>query len=261
MTIKISLPFIFTFFLFDQLLCLHATCWTKGTVRLPFKVILSHALGGFLNAKTMTLVVLLHCRHLQHQLPLWLWFLEGGLLHLSPRLSKFFASHLLHFSALFYHQHRIAHLPTVYQHAHRLHHHLHGTTAFDAALTGWGMPEEAFLLATELLLLGGPGLTPVSLSKHTLDIALANKTGHVALEGGNSVDNEHSDHHLLHNKNFGAFHCLLDVYMSTCHGEGYPVCLGRQVPGQGEQGSSLRVRRTEQHGITRLTFSHDESTL
>ena len=60
-----------------------------------------------------------------------------------------------HYSPLTYHVHRLSHLPTVYQHAHKLHHHLQGTTAFDATLYGWGMPEELVILPLELVMAAG----------------------------------------------------------------------------------------------------------
>ena len=55
-------------------------------------------------------------------------------------------------------------------------------------------------------------------------VTLGNKYGHVILEGDAAIDNFHADHHVIHNKNFGAFHCLLDLYLGTCaRGEGYPL--------------------------------------
>ena len=128
----------------------------------------------------------------------------------------------MHYSLTFYHQHRMAHLPTIYQHAHKLHHQLHGTTAFDATTFGWGMPEELVILPLELLLLAWTGLPPTMANLHVMTVSLGNKYGHVMLEGGAAIDNFHADHHVIHNKNFGAFHCLLDLYLGTCaRPEGY----------------------------------------
>ena len=253
--------------LVDQAVCLYITCWTRGAVRLPAAKLAAHAALGFLNTKTMSLVVLLHAAALHHRLPLGLCLLEGAVLHATHRLrwvhhygrdckcedshgklpfgyrhcgnqsirppdtlsiaqlpSKVLMGLTMHHSPTFYHQHRMAHLPTVYQHAHKLHHQMHGTTAFDATLYGWGMPEELIILPLELVVLAWAGLPPTLANLHAMAVGLGNKYGHVMLEGDAAIDNFHADHHVIHNKNFGIFHCLLDLYLGTCaRREGYPL--------------------------------------
>ena len=70
----------------DQAVCLHITCRTRGAVTLPAAKLTTHAVLGFLNAKTMPLVVLLHAAALGHRLPLGLCLLEGTLLRATHRL-------------------------------------------------------------------------------------------------------------------------------------------------------------------------------
>ena len=41
-------------------------------------------------------------------------------------------------ATIYYHQHRIAHLPVVYDQSHKFHHYLHDTTPFDAHIYGAG---------------------------------------------------------------------------------------------------------------------------
>merc|ERR1719319_1474843 len=124
---------------------LPALDWLAGWGRLPINPaakMLRHAFHGFINSKTSVLVILLLCSHHHPQLSLWLWALEGFLLQATPRLSALLSSSTLHFSAVYYHQHRMAHLPVVYPQAHKLHHYPGAwITAFDASLYGCGMPE------------------------------------------------------------------------------------------------------------------------
>ena len=71
----------------------------------------------------------------------------------TERLAYTVSRQWAHWLELFYHQHRMAHLPKgidkktnlceiyplplkVYEHAHKLHHYLHGTLAFDAHIYG-----------------------------------------------------------------------------------------------------------------------------
>merc|ERR1712168_1543624 len=118
--------------------------------------------GVFLNTKTYTLVRLLHMMNAGVTIPLWLWALDAYF-QVTQRLSFAISSHWAHWQQLFYHQHRMAHLPKVYEHAHKLHHYLHGTMSFDAHIYGNGMPEEAFFLLTELAIAVYGRVTPAFL--------------------------------------------------------------------------------------------------
>merc|ERR1719233_2112338 len=100
-----------------------------------------HAVWGFLNTKTYTLVLLLHMMKAGVAIPVVIWVLDW-LLGLTLKLSDIISCWGAHWAELFYTQHRMAHLPKVYEHAHKLHHYLHGTLAFDAHIYGNGMPEE-----------------------------------------------------------------------------------------------------------------------
>ena len=64
-----------------------------------------------------------------------------AVLGISPAVGRVFSKLTMHWAALFYHMHRIAHLPGVYDQAHKAHHYLHDATAFDAHLYGSGAPE------------------------------------------------------------------------------------------------------------------------
>ena len=239
-------PFtISLFLLLDQLLCLHAIL-TPGTATYSTSKILQHALHGFVNSKTMVLVILLLCYHHHPTISLWLWIVEGFLVKATPRISVFLSSSSLHFNALFYHQHRMAHLPVVYQHAHKLHHapgNMAGVTAFDASLYGCGMPEEFLMLATELVLMS-VGFPPASLSWYVLHTqGLGNKHGHTIKEEGRRQENFHTDHHLIHTKNYGfaGFHCLLDLYFSTAARKDGHLILANKRSGSTSSGREVMV--------------------
>ena len=214
------------FVLLDQMLCLH-TMLTPEAATYPSSKILMYALHGFVNSKTMTLVVLFLCKHHHPTLSLWHWIVEGFLAKATTRISGLLSSSTLHSNVLFYHQHRMAHLPVVYQHAHKLHHapgHMAATSAFDASLYGCGMPEEFFVLAAELVLLT-MGVPPASLGCYVLFTqGLGNKQSHTIKDGEGREDNFHTDHHLTHTKNYGSsatvFHCLPDLYFSTAARKG-----------------------------------------
>ena len=150
------------FFLVDQALCVYIHAFTPSK-KFPLKETLTHVVWGFLNTKTYTLVVLLHMMNAGVTIPIWLWALDA---YFQVDQRKFMISDLLrqvtqrfaftisnqwaHWVELFYHQHRMAHLPKVilltlaftsiffkvYEHAHKLHHYLHGTLSFDAHIYG-----------------------------------------------------------------------------------------------------------------------------
>ena len=248
------------FLLLDQLLCLQAIL-TPGTVTYSTSKILRHALHGFVNSKTMVLVILLLCYHHHPTISLWVWIVEGFFIKATPRISVFLSSCSLHFNAVFYHQHRMAHLPVVYQHAHKLHHapgNMAGVTAFDASLYGCGMPEEFLVLATELVLLS-VGFPPASLSWYVLHTqGLGNKHGHTIKEEGEGRRQEsfHTDHHLTHTKNYGfaGFHCLLDLFFSTATRKDGHFILANKRSGSTSSGKEVMVEAVVEPGSKVISF-------
>ena len=250
------------FLLVDQALCLYSS-YRPGAARYPAAKMLRHAFHGFINSKTSVVVILLLCYHHHPQLSLWLWALEGFLLQATPRLSALLSSSTLHFSAVFYHQHRMAHLPVVYPQAHKLHHYPGAwITAFDASLYGCGMPEEYFLLGVEVLLLAA-GLPPASLGWYVLNTnGLGNKHGHTITEGVQRQENFHTDHHLTHTKNygFGSFNCLLDLYFQTAARELGHRVLPYQLSASGAPGGEVEVtaKVDSDTGLTSFVFTTPE---
>jgi hypothetical protein len=91
------------------------------------------------------------------------WIIDA-VAHLSSKFAAKFSEKTLHWAALFYHQHRLAHMPAVYQQAHKFHHLLPDAFAFDAHIYGSGAPEEYFLLLTETFVAACLGCCPPSLS-------------------------------------------------------------------------------------------------
>jgi hypothetical protein len=176
-------------------------------------------LYGFLNTKTMHLIILFHCWNLEKHISLWHFLLDGFILNETVKFGSFLEENVLGNicgMSLFYHQHRMAHLPIIYQHAHKFHHHLQGATAFDAGMWGWGMPEEFFFLFADLFFCTWAGIMPTCFNKKMLLITFRTKFDHL-VRVGEKDDNFHSDHHTIHSKNFGVGHSfgLLDLYFST----------------------------------------------
>merc|ERR1712209_130107 len=211
--LPIGPAFVIGFFLADQALCVYCHAFTPSK-EFPLKETFTHAVWGFLNTKTYTLVVLLHMMNAGVAIPLWLWALDAYF-KVTERLAYTVSRHWAHWLELFYHQHRMAHLPKVYEHAHKLHHYLHGTLAFDAHIYGNGMPEEFFFLLLEMGLGIGYGLTPATLNRLVLQFSMDNKFGHTQKPTDEDGGNFHADHHLLHVKNFGIYNCLTDMYFDT----------------------------------------------
>ena len=211
--LNIGSYFIISFFLLDQGFCLYCHYFTPSKT-FSLKETLVHVVWGFLNTKTYTLVILLHMMNSNVSIPLWIWFIDayfGVTLSISTKISQVW----MHWLELFYHQHRMAHLPRVYEHAHKLHHYLHGTMSFDAHIYGNGMPEEFFFMMLELILGSVYGQMPATLNKLILQYSMQNKLGHTQKPEDTCGDNFHPDHHLKHVKNFGIYNCLMDMYFST----------------------------------------------
>lgn len=227
-SITISRTFITTFFIVDQLLC--AVClWrtpacptapitrTRATQSIVF---------GFLNCKTYFLLLLLPLQGLA--IPLLPWIIDAYF-QFSVRATKYLARKSLHWAALFYLQHSVAHLPHVYTDAHKFHHYLHDTTAFDAHIYGSGAPEEYFCLVAELLPALLFGLPPPSLSFCLLYISWTNKIAHSRKSEAEDGCNFHADHHLHHTKNYGGYYPPLDMYMGTASNNTENRCPGYRV--------------------------------
>lgn len=214
-TLTIGPNFIVAFFVVDFVLC--CACQFRGTAKGPteqweHKRVLKHVAFGFANSKTYWLVML----PLLFSTPIdgLVWILDM-LFGVSPRVGKMIASVMGHYSALFYMQHRLGHLPRVYEEAHKFHHYLHDASAFDAHIYGSGAPEEFFPLLAEMLGVFTLGMAPPSLNYHTLMTSWSNKMGHSRSIESHGGLNHHADHHVLHSKNYGIYNCLLDMYLGT----------------------------------------------
>jgi len=196
--------FAMLFLALDQLLNL--AVYLKYNVRLPFTALLKHVIYGFLNTKTVTALLLLALCDSPRKLDLSVWVMTGILTwYAGPWLqSRFYRlSGLPSFSVLFYHQHRIAHLPGVYPCAHKFHHFYAETTAFDAHIYGSGLPEEFWWIVVEVLLWNQFGFMPYTLNARVLYDTLCNKFGHTRFKDGHGI-NHHADHHKYSNVNYGS---------------------------------------------------------
>ena len=90
---------------------------TSLTTLIPFKKFTSqetliHAVWGFLNTKTYTIVLLLHMMNSGVTIPIWIWLIDAKF-QVTTNISKFVSYYWMHWVELFYHQHRMAHLPKV----------------------------------------------------------------------------------------------------------------------------------------------------
>jgi hypothetical protein len=201
--------FIACFFLVDQSVCLLVYLYNNdGSVKLT----LSRVAFGFINTKTYYLILWLATLNSPVHVPrLVLASFVSAILqrHVWPHVQR--GLNIPPFPALFYNQHRLGHLPGVYQCAHKFHHVLHDTTAFDAHVYGFGLPEESVWLLLEVVMLLCFKLPPYTLNITTLFASWDNKFGHtrevldtVYKGTGNHKVNHHADHHTLHSKNFGS---------------------------------------------------------
>lgn len=217
LSIPISTIFITVFLLIDQLICLIMSL--NGTPKLkcqkfPLREFITHMWFGNLNCKTYFLVLFFALNNYSFSVNT-VALLVDWYFNLTEKISYMISKQTrLDSSCLFYHMHRIAHLPRVYQHAHKLHHHLQGSNAFDAHhLYGSGLPEEWVELSFELLLSLKLGLNPLVFNPVILIGSWENKIDHMKkLDGGN---NHHAYHHILHSKNFSNFGGLLDLVFDT----------------------------------------------
>eukprot|EP00164_Ancoracysta_twista_P008197 GFYU01011783.1.p1 GENE.GFYU01011783.1~~GFYU01011783.1.p1 ORF type:complete len:411 (+),score=76.87 GFYU01011783.1:236-1468(+) len=210
----ITTEWIILYFVVDQLLCVLCTFWTpEGQPKgFDFKTTMVHVVYGNLNCKTYHLMLLPLLRGVEIDMTLWVL---DALLGISTSLSVVTSHYFMHWTPLFYHQHRIAHLPRVYEHAHKFHHYLHGTNAFDAHIYGSGAPEEWPQLMLELMVCLGWKIAPATLGWHVLKLSWSNKVGHTRKVEDDWGSNHHPDHHTIHSKNFSIFGGALDLYFST----------------------------------------------
>ena len=207
---------VWTFFIVDQLICLYILFDIPGrgkAVSFSTNRVLASVFYSFLNAKSFYLVLLPHIIGLKIDVTVWL---IDALFGVTQRINELVSLSSFHWAVLFYHQHRMGHIPFVYDHAHKFHHYLHDSTSFDAHIYGSGAPEEYFILVMELVLGCFFRWTPVSLTYHVLNLSFANKIGHSrsVLEKGGK--NAHVDHHTYHRKNFGIYGMALDMCFETC---------------------------------------------
>jgi hypothetical protein len=213
-TLTINNNFIMIFFAIDQILCLICTFATPRGKSAPmtFQRVMKSVFFGFINTKSYFFILLFLLRGVK--ISLFVWVLDAAL-NISGRISLIMNGSIPCWEILFYHQHRIAHLPYVFQDAHKFHHYLSDTSPFDAHIYGSGAPEEWHCLMLELLPSFFLGTIPPSLTFHVLKISWSNKVAHTRKLDGNNGENQHADHHLFHVKNY-CWYPPLEMYMQTC---------------------------------------------
>lgn len=211
--LEISNEFIIFFFIFDQIACIACYFETPVGRSKPFGTKLwIHIIWGFFNCKTYSLILLFLLRGYKINLTLWLIDYCFGL---TNKLAILLSRHVSHWAILFYHQHRMAHIPRVYEQAHKFHHYLHDTTSFDAHIYGSGAPEEWLCLFVEIVFCLLFGILPVSLSSQALMLSWSNKIGHTRKDITSGGVNHHADHHTYHRKNFGIYNAVIDMLFET----------------------------------------------
>lgn len=167
---------------------------------------------GTFNGKGFLVLFLLVCKGRSFNLA---WILLDALLGISPLVNNFLQESILAWESLFYHIHRMQHLPVVYEHAHR-NHHLTDGTAWDAhVFSGAGFPEEFFFLLQDILFLRFVGLPVPCMTYRLLKHQLANKDAHQRREAPYEHDEYHQDHHLHHRANYGFNRPMLDLVFGT----------------------------------------------
>jgi hypothetical protein len=126
-TITISSTLLIAFLIVDQLLCTCTLFWTPmGPVeKFPASRIWQSVWYGFLNCKTYYLVLFPLVYGTKIALIPWMVDWMFGLSNLITTQT------MVYWNVLFYHAHRIGHLPIVYSDAHRFHHYLHDATSFE----------------------------------------------------------------------------------------------------------------------------------
>lgn len=217
---------ILTFLVVDQLCCAYCHLFTRQSIPQGSKKLLVHVLWGFFNCKTVYIVLFLHIWRADVTfsfVPLLLDLAFDLTRKADVLLSRLTSS----WANMFYHAHRMGHLPTVYGHAHKLHHYLHGSTSFDAHVYGNGMPEEWCYLWIEILGACLFGVPPATINPRVLYLSWTNKVGHTERTEDVGGCNFHADHHIRHSKNFGIFGGVMDMYFGTAvHNDTYMISDG-----------------------------------
>ena len=126
-TITISSTSLIVFIIVDQLLCACTLFWTPmGPVeKMPTSRIWQSVWYGFLNCKTYYLVLFPLVYDTKIALIPWMVDWMFGFSNLITTWT------MVYWNVLFYHAHRIGHLPIVYSDAHRFHHYLRDATSFE----------------------------------------------------------------------------------------------------------------------------------
>ena len=224
--ITISPTFLAAFLIVDQLLCVYTLFRTPiglAVEKIPTGRIWQSIWYGFLNCKTYYLILLPITYGTK--IPIIPWTLDYCL-GLSSLVTKRTTAY---WSPLFYHAHKIGHIPIVYPDAHRFHHHLHDATSFDAHIFASGAPEEWLILLTDIVLAHYLKVCPASLGPSVLAISWYNKWGFHSRKANpnDDGDNFHVNHHSTHVKNI-AITYPYDLLMGTAmkprvHWAGYEI--------------------------------------
>ena len=211
MRIQIDWSFFVGFMVTDQLISIFCHYYYGVPNR---GHMFAHFVFGFLNAKSYFMVLLPLFIHQRFDLDLLPLAVIGVL---TAPITLVLTKHLrLNFLPLFYHQHRMAHLPPVYNEAHKFHHYLHSSTSYDAHLYGSGMCEEWSTLIIEITGALVFGLPPLSLNPLVIYKSCVNKLGHTRMHDPHLTGvNNHVEHHEFHDKNYSTYNPMLDIFFGT----------------------------------------------
>ncbi|CAJ1402543.1 unnamed protein product [Effrenium voratum] len=174
---------------------------------------LRHMIYGTFNGRGYVLLLLLISRGCKISLT---WIAADALLGISPWVNNFIQDSFLSWETMFYHIHRMEHLPVVYEHAHRIHHYLPDGTAWDSHIfSGAGFPEDFFYLLQDVLLVRYAGLPAPWMTYRLLKHQRLNKDAHQRRDASYQHEQYHPDHHLYHRVNFGFNKPMLDLLFDT----------------------------------------------
>eukprot|EP00986_Skeletonema_menzelii_P007955 scaffold3194_cov182-Skeletonema_menzelii.AAC.1 len=263
LAITISPTFLISFLALDQLLCVYTLFRSPiGPVeKMPMKRIWQSVWYGFLNCKTYYLILLPIIYGTKIAIIPWILDYCVGLSSVITNRTTGF------WSPLFYHAHRIGHIPIVYPDAHRFHHHLHDATSFDAHIFGSGAPEEWLILLTDIFLAHFLKVCPASLGPSVLAVSWYNKWGFHSRKANPSDDgdNFHVNHHSTHVKNI-AITYPYDLLMGTAmkprvHWAGYEIFREESKDGKsykvcfvpldsGDTGDGQLLKRSKRQSIS-----------
>eukprot|EP00040_Diaphanoeca_grandis_P023643 m.128884 g.128884 ORF g.128884 m.128884 type:complete len:432 (+) comp29359_c1_seq2:252-1547(+) len=215
LTLTITPALIAALVIADQCMCWMFMLETPKGKSISFDTwtTMKHVVYGFFNCKTYSLILLLLLLGFKINVTVWL---IDSCFGVTRRISDLVAKHIMDWATVYYHQHRIAHLPIVYDQAHKFHHYLHDTTPFDAHIYGAGAPEEWFCLVVEASLALYCGYCPALLNYDLMMQSISSKIGHTRSEKSFGGVNHHADHHTLHRKNFGfGSNIIVDMLFGT----------------------------------------------